>query len=265
MRLTLDARAVRRLRRLPPGTFYALARALLLLAIAAATARLLWMMLQPMGPVGNWSAGGGLRAVDRSILTRVDPFSRLAPVAGAVAVTSLQLKLFGVRLDQAAGRGSAIIATPDNVQNSYAVGDVIMPGVTLRSVAFDSVTIERNGVQEQIFLDQSKPSQVVQATGNNAAVTPPPPPAVAAPVALSPRTAGGRITGFTVGPAGDGRVFREAGLQAGDVVTAINGTTPTTLAQAQALAAEVPVSGIVTYTVERNGRTLTFNAQVPTQ
>lgn len=261
MRLTLDARAVRRLRRLPPGTIYALARALLLMAIAAAVARLLWMIVQPMGPVGEWTAGGGLRVVDRSVLTRVDPFSRLAPAGGTVAVTSLPLKLFGVRLDQAAGRGSAIIQTPDNVQNSYAVGDAIMPGVVLKSVAFDSVTIERGGVQEQIFLDQSKPSQVVQA-GGAPAVGPPTASPTTAPIALQPRSAGG---GFIVSPAGDGRVFREAGLQGGDVLTAINGTTPKSLAEAQALAAEVPISGIVTYTVERNGKTLTFNAQVPTQ
>ena len=78
-------------------------------------------------------------------------------------VTSLNLKLYGVREDRATGRGSAIIALPDGRQLSFAVGEEIMPGVTLTAVGFDNVTISRGGTAEQIFLDQSPPAQTVGA------------------------------------------------------------------------------------------------------
>jgi general secretion pathway protein C len=78
-----------------------------------------------------------------------------------VVVTSLDLALYGIRQDEASGRGSAIIATPDGVQRSFAVGEEIVPGVTLTAVAFDSVTISRGGVTEQLFMDQSPAAQVV--------------------------------------------------------------------------------------------------------
>ena len=83
-----------------------------------------------------------------------DPFTR-APAAnsGGQVVTSLALKLFGVRVNEASGLGSAIIATPDGVQGSFAVGDEILPGVTLKSVEFDHVTIDRGGAEETVFLD----------------------------------------------------------------------------------------------------------------
>ena len=40
-------------------------------------------------------------------------------------------RFYGIRQDQASGRGAAIIATPDGLQRSFAVGEEIVPGVTL--------------------------------------------------------------------------------------------------------------------------------------
>jgi general secretion pathway protein C len=96
-----------------------------------------------------------------------------------------------VRLNQAIGRGSAIIETPDGLQSSFATGDEIMPGVTLKSVTFDGAIISRNGVDEQIFLDQSVGAQIVNLTpssGNQPVQAAPPPVATqsAAPPAPAP-------------------------------------------------------------------------------
>src|SRR3546814_6656978 len=41
------------------------------------------------------------------------------------------------------------------MQSSFAVGDAILPGVVLKAVAFDHVSIDRGGAEEQIFIDQS--------------------------------------------------------------------------------------------------------------
>src|SRR3546814_14461007 len=64
-------------------------------------------------------------------------------------------------LFRSTGRGSAIVGTPDGEQRSFAVGEEIVPGVTLLAVNFDSVTISRGGTAEQMFLDQSPPATVV--------------------------------------------------------------------------------------------------------
>lgn len=155
----------------------------LLALIAVQCARLIWTAATPAGPLGEWSASAAGRPESASsVLGSFDPFFRLSGADGPVTVTSLNLKLFGIRQDQASGRGSAIIAGSDGQQRSIAVGEEIEPGVILKSVDFDSVTISRGGADEQLFMDQSETA---------ATVTPPAASAPAAPTAspVQPTTA----------------------------------------------------------------------------
>lgn len=182
MRIALDPRARQLLRRVPHTTVYTAAELVLLSLLAIQCARFAWTALTPVGPVGDWQAAEAARPLPPSspeLLGSFDPFFRLAPAAGPAVVTALDIKLFGVREDRATGRGSAIVGTPDGVQKSYAVGEEIMPGVTLTAVRFDGVTITRNGAEEQVYLDQSTPADVA-APGDAAA------PAVPAPAVPSP-------------------------------------------------------------------------------
>jgi len=155
----------------------------LLALIALQCARLIWTAASPIGPLGDWSAGAEARGDSSSaVLGGFDPFFRLSGADGPVTVTSLNLKLFGIRQDQASGRGSAIIAGSNGEQRSFAVGEEIEPGVVLKSVEFDSVTISRGGADEQLFMDQSPTATTV---------TPPAGTAPAAPTApvIQPTTA----------------------------------------------------------------------------
>lgn len=129
----------------------------LLAVVAVQSARLLWALVTPAGPIGKLSASAANKVL---VLGDFDPFFRLAAPAASSSVTSLPLKLFGTRRDSATGQGSAIIATPDGVQSSFAIGEMIMPGVTLAAVANDEVTIDRGGAKEKLFLDQSIPAPV---------------------------------------------------------------------------------------------------------
>lgn len=178
MRLALNPRARRLLRRLPRTTVYSAMELLLLSLLAMQCARLVWTIVTPVGPVGEWKASAALRPVVRSspgLLGSFDPFFRLSGSGTApVVVTSLNLKLFGVRENRASGGGSAIIGTADGQQRSFAVGDEIAPGVVLTAVGFDYVTIARAGTPEQLFLDQSGP-------GNVAGISPVAPPSIAPP------------------------------------------------------------------------------------
>jgi general secretion pathway protein C len=143
----------------------------LVAVLAVQAARLFWAIAAPLGPVGAWQVPQPSAVYDPALPARFDPFFRLARAAGPVVVTSVPLTLFGVRVDQASGRGAAIIATPDGVQSSFAIGDAIMPGIILKAVAVDGVTIDRGGISEQLFLDQSVAVPAVPPPGTNPAAT----------------------------------------------------------------------------------------------
>src|SRR4030095_5601092 len=136
MRLGSSLRAERLpgrlLGRLPRPTVYSALEIALLVLIAVQAARLLWILVTPVGPVGEWKASGALVLPDGdAALRELDPFFRLSRAGAPAAVTALSLKLYGVTEARATGRGSAIIALPDGTQRSFAVGEDIMPGVAL--------------------------------------------------------------------------------------------------------------------------------------
>jgi general secretion pathway protein C len=265
MNLTIDPRVARFWRQVPPKLPYQILEFSLIALLAVQGARLIWAVLSPVGPVGAWKASSGAGpGGDETLLTRFDPFFRLSGAGGPAVVTSLAVKLFGVRVDQAMGRGSAIIATPDGVQSSYAIGDEILPGVKLKAVTFEGVTIERGGVDEQIFLDQSVKAPLAQpGTAPVAAAAPPVAggAALASEIGFMPRSEKGQVTGFVVSPKGSGTAFRAAGLQEGDVLTAINGQTIRAADDVTRAMAASPASGIVMLSVERGGKAISLSAK----
>lgn len=282
MRLSLDARAQRLLRRLPRTTWFTVLEIVLISLLAVQCARLVWAVATPVGPVGDWRSNAGvptLGAPDMALFETFDPFFRLEG-NGRVVVTDLDVRLFGIRQDQASGRGSAIIALPNGDQDSYLVGDEIMPGVTLESVDFDFVTISRNGSSEQIFLDQSSApaTSTAASSSERPAVTPPRPAQPSAPgrtaaeritpsqlasgTQISPRREGNRLTGIVLQPSGSNdTALRAAGFEPGDVIISINGERIQEMGQAVSFANALGTGdGFVQ--VERNGETVSFRARV---
>jgi len=150
---------------------------LLLIGLGVQGARLVYAATTPAGPLGHVPPHQADPAA-QAVAARFDPFFRTssAPAANGT-VTSLPLKLFGTRIDFATGQGSAIIATPDGVQSAFILGETIMAGAKLAAVAGDHVEIERSGVRERLYLDQSVPAPSPQ------------PVAAPAPVAASPAPA----------------------------------------------------------------------------
>ncbi len=267
MRLALDPRARRLLRRVPRDTVYTAMELLLLTLLAVQGARLAWTVLTPVGPVGEWRAESAFRPAASSGATAFgdfDPFFRLSGDSGPMVVTSLDLKLFGVRENRATGRGSAIIGTTDGRQQSFEVGEEIVPGVTLQAVGFDGVVITRAGTAEQLFLDQSPPATVVAPERSAVPAGVPAPAAVppaASQIRFEPRMEGAEITGVVVRPAGSGDAFRAAGFAPGDVILSVNGQSIRSAEDARRLAAEIGGSE-ATLQVERDGRVLSLRVGV---
>lgn len=268
MRLVLDPRAWRLWRRLPRPGIHGIIELALIAVLAVQLARLFWAVVTPIGPLGDWRTGDSLAGTVQSraaALTGFDPFFRLQGGDGSAVVTALQLTLYGVRMNEATGRGSAIIAGPDKVQTSYAVGDTILPGVTLKAVAFDSVTILRGDAEETLFIDQSGPPPAAPTTAADAQVDSSldgQAPAVAGSTALTaaqiqsgisflPRVTAGRTTGFIVKAQGSGEAFRVAGFRDGDIITAVNGRPITAEDDLQRIASGLAGGGNIGVSVER--------------
>jgi general secretion pathway protein C len=257
MRLAAGPRTGALFRRLPkPPTALVWVELLLLVLIAVQTARLFWTVVTPVDPVGDWRADTLRPAPLAAVPGSFDPFFRLSGGPGSAVVTSLDIRLYGVREDRATGRGSAIIGLPDGQQGSFAVGEEIMPGVTLAAVGFDSITINRNGTDEQVFLDQSAPAETVgspgvEANGAIALETVEAPPAYP-PIRFEPRMSGGRMTGIAVQPGGSGDAFRAAGFAPGDVIVSIDGRPIGSIEEARARIEGA--RGEINLVVERAGR-----------
>lgn len=275
MRLAFDSRRlIGRARGVNGWTLLELA---LLALIALQCARLIWIAVTPVGPLGDWRGSGPDRPATGALaLADFDPFFRLSGAGGPVTVTSLNLKLFGIRQDQVSGQGSAIIAGSDGQQRSIAVGEEIEPGVTLKAVGFDSVTISRGGADEQLFMDQSEqpatapvpntptptaptPPVVVQPSSSVEPGGPPVPPSKLYPneVSMAPRMNGTQLTGVTVRPQGNDEGFRALGLAPGDVVLAVNGRKIKSMDEARGMATQL-ASARVILQVERGGRVMTL-------
>ncbi|MGK6323846.1 type II secretion system protein N [Sphingomonas sp. DT-51] len=287
MRLKFDARARAILRRLPVVNAYSAIELLLLAALAVQCARLMWVVVTPVASLGAWvPAGPTIPSDPGGVLASIDPFYRVSGAAaaqGPAVVTSLQLTLFGTRMDSAQARGAAILAGPDGLQRSVSVGEEVSPGVVLRAVAFDHITLERGGQREDLFLDQSTqtsptdPGSVAPPTAPDPAGAPtrtPPPPRLSdgeggamspdrlrTDISAIPQIEGGRVTGLTVRGQG-GTAFRASGLRDGDVVRQVAGRPVSGPADLDQFTRERAPGGSVPVTVERNGQTVSLSIPV---
>ena len=245
--------------------------------------RLFYILLTPLGPVGNWQP---MQATSPSVAERTALFERLDPFyrtnttvvdAGPGAVTSLPLQLFGIRINEGSGAGSAIIAGSDGVQNSIGVGEEIQPGVRLTGVHFDHIEIDNAGKKELLYLDQSQAPQPGQTAGA-APATPTPAPAPPRPAASNlplnpasiqagvnfmPRTEGNRVTGIAVRSQGDGATFQAAGFRSGDIIRAVNGRPISSASDIATLSNQLRPGARLSLEIERGTGTVPVALTIP--
>lgn len=209
----------------------------LIALLAVQFARFGWIVAVPPGGLdGGAAAAAPAGPGDLSILARFDPFYRDGVVAAAApaevpAAAGGSYRLFGVRVE-AGGRGSAILAGADGIQTSVRVGDSLDGNATLVSVSPTGAVIEVGGQRQTLAFEAPVPGAVAPA--------PPTPVAAAAPVptttpavdrerfvrelGLRPVTRG-EVQGYAVTPRQGGRSLSAVGLQAGDIITTVNGET----------------------------------------
>lgn len=246
------------------GGVYRILFYLLIALLCVQIARLVWTVVTPVGSVGNWSKNGVTTMGPEQknvIFSNIDPFFRGdSQRASSNIITSLDLILFGTRMNEGSGGGSAIIAIADGEQYSYAVGDEIAPNATLFAVEFDHVIIDRGGVKESLYLDQSIPAENVggdisTSTESQALASPSiTSAAIRSGINFVPRTESGKITGIAISPNGSANgalTFTDVGFLAGDVIVSINGTSIGSAADIASLQSQFTPGARLSIMVER--------------
>ncbi|WP_373187193.1 type II secretion system protein N [Halopseudomonas sp.] len=269
---------------------------LLVIALAAITAvllgRLTWTLVEPQsvlpapaviplsmidGP--DASASGGFAE-----LAALSVFGSAADAPRSAVLnapdTSLSWVLKGVLTDPDPQRSAAILAPQGQPEKAYRVGASLPGNVRLEQVLADRVILARDGKLETLRL---------QRTSLAASKTPPRRPAAALPqvdanltiaadggvaridreawmsdpqrfmevVSATPVLVDGVMYGLEVSPARNAREFEAAGLQAGDVVVAVEGTPVAEISDYRDILQGLTGDTVSLY-VERKGEPLTL-------
>ncbi len=246
--------------------------AALILLLLVQAGRLVWLFTAPMPQT---TQARSLPEVELGVLSRFDAFFRTgAPssLAGASGAEASQLRLFGVRTG--GGGGSAIIGLADGRQLSVGVGEEVEPGLVLREVGPDFVTLARGESLSRLAFIETPvgappppppPSteQVVTPSAAASAGAVVDPQRLMAQASLRPRIQGLGVNGFTVSSAGNASELRAAGLQAGDVILSVNGTALNNPQAIGALRGQLASAPSAEIQYERNGemRTTTIRTR----
>ncbi len=246
--------------------------AALALALVVQLGRLVWIVAEPATAAAPNPAASVAQPADPAVFQRFDAFFRTggqSSLAEASAAGSGQMRLYGLRSDGSGG-GSAIIGLADGRQVSVGVGEEVEPGLVLRGVGADHVTLARWGALSRLIFSDvplgvapvpppppgpqmvapPQPASPVPAAAVGAAVDPA---RLMAQAGLRPRMRGARLDGFTVSGAGDPAVLQAAGLQAGDVILAVNGQPLDSLERIAALRSQLANSSGAELRFERDG------------
>lgn len=195
-----------------------------------------------IAPPATAASSASQNSQNVSIDLSFDPFNR-DTVPGAVDLgldvpeTSLNLKLTGLRSGEP---GMALLQTSDGQQRTYAVGEEIISGVTLKAVHPTHIVLMQNGQAERLTFDRGEEQRIrnaaneaaidaAQQTGSVGAAGTAQPSASSGPsvndflagVNLVPVKDQGRTSGYRLSDRSGSGMLAKIGLQDGDILTHI--------------------------------------------
>lgn len=205
--------------------------------------------------------------------------------------THLNLELTGIVSDSRGDRSRALIKDPKGKQDSYKVGQQIVSGVKLHAIYVDRVILDRSGHYETLTLESIKKvrsmtgiepgrlSAAANANSVHASRNDSSPQTVSGDVAdrigtirkkilsdpstashyirLRPARQNGNLVGYRIYPGEDKSLFKKAGIQSGELVTAINGQPLDNPAASLKLLGSLAHASTATVTLQHNGQTRT--------
>ena len=201
--------------------------------------------------------------------------------AAPLRETKLNLTLHGVVASDQPAFSGAIISAPGKNERFYSVETEVAGGAVLKEVHPDHVVLLRNGQYETLRLPEQTLGQIqgnkaVPKAVNKARVASAQPKVslreyrdtlvrnpqeLAGMVSIAPYKEAGRVVGYTVKPGRDKAIFGQLGLQAGDVVTSVNGIKLNNPARGLSVLRTLTGNKEVQLEIRRNGtpQSLTVN------
>lgn len=206
-------------------------------------------------------------------------------------VTQLNLKLRGIYSSDERAKANAIIEDGRGVQSVYFVDEklAVSGNVFLRQVMAEQVILETNGKREALRLDVDKlngmtiresssgslresdsneddEDSTVNDKRNDQRISQQlseykdkllnDPKSVSDVIGGRPHFVDGELKGFSISPGKDRQLFKELGLQNGDLVTSINGISLTNMNDAMALMNDAQAIQDLNIEIERDGESI---------
>ena len=153
----------------------------------------------------------------------------LSEVVIDAPVTTLGLNLYGITFTNDVNKNSAILGFNPNEQKSYRVGDEISSGVLVDYIDRDRVIINREGNQESVRFKRTSIiaiNDVKQAKDRpNLRTTIKKENLLSDLFSFVPYYKNGNLKGVEIFPGKNKDLFKENGLQSGDIIIAVNGVS----------------------------------------
>tara|TARA_B100002051_G_C16711619_1_gene626960 strand:- start:1286 stop:1963 length:678 start_codon:yes stop_codon:yes gene_type:complete len=153
----------------------------------------------------------------------------LSEVVIDAPVTTLGINLYGITFTDDVNKNSAILGFNPNEQKSYKVGDEISSGVLVDYIDRDKVIINREGNQESVRFKRTSIiaiNDVKQAKDRpNLRTTIKKENLLSDLFSFVPYYKNGNLKGVEIFPGKNKDLFKENGLQSGDIIIAVNGVS----------------------------------------
>ena len=257
----------------------------LVVYVALVLARTTWLIAWDDRPVAmapaldsraTVSGGGRLQPLAaHQVFGRAEEQPRVAEVVRRSAPeTRLNLRLEGVLVAERPEDSGAIVAGSNGVTEHYRVGDILPGNAELAEVEPGRVLIRRNGQYETLTFEEQLSTSLVEGVEESSASSPEQflseareqlgsqGVAALAPYGLSPTGEGG-TSGYVYD--GSSAMLNAVNLQAGDVITAVNGQRLGDLEQDMMLFENWRSEPQLEIEIERDGSILTVSYAIPEQ
>jgi len=229
---------------------------------------------------GFLGPSGSSAARDFSVLASFDPFHRGEMSGGtqtaetvAPPETTLDIKLFGIRLATGDSKGSAVIRLQDYRHAVLAVGDEISPGIMLSDIHSNYVVLDRQGRRETLYLDPQNQQRDPLAMPTTSGPSPAQPAGSAESqtpeqvfdnIGFSPELASdGTVAGYAISIADDANFSPEIDLRSGDIIVEVNGVSAGEVARFAELRQSLQNATSADIVVERDGERRTIQLGRP--
>ncbi|SEG59793.1 type II secretion system protein GspC [Halopseudomonas aestusnigri] len=251
--------------------------------------RLVWVLIEPQSvlpavdPVPYSVSASELTTTRPGFreLAMLSPYGQAdrAPVVVNAPDTKLSWTLKGVLADPDPARSAAILVTQGQPEKLYRVGATLPGQVRLEQVLGDRVMLMRDGQLETLRLKRNdlagngRPSrsagrasalpevdssQTLAPDGGLARIDREAwlndPQRFADVISANPVMVDGSLYGIEVSPARNAREFEAAGLQAGDVITDVDGTPVSQIEDYREILGQMSGASSVSVSLERDGQ-----------